>query len=126
MRDQSASAEVETRLRALEEAVAGQRGEIRTRRLVVTDERDDERVVAEVVGTTAELRVQLPPPLGGGAPGAAVVAFASPAAPGRPGGTDGDAIGLQVWAAGDALVELEARPGGAGSWGPHLRLSGAS
>ena len=49
------------RMRQMEEAVAGMGEEVRTRRLVVIDRQDDERIVGEVEPDgTAELRLDLP------------------------------------------------------------------
>lgn len=49
---------IEDRLAVLEAAVAAGRTALRTRRLVVTDEGDEERIVGEVVNGHAELRVE--------------------------------------------------------------------
>jgi hypothetical protein len=99
--------------------------EIRTRRLVVVDDQGQERVVAQVVWGTAELRVGLP------GTGSEVVLFASP---GRHGLDPG--LGLQLWAGGQSVLELDAWPGPGGRWrvsrrgpdpdagGPGVRPSG--
>jgi hypothetical protein len=49
------------RVRRMEEALTGMSREVRTRRLVVVDHQDDERIVGEVgADGTAELRLDLP------------------------------------------------------------------
>ncbi|MGH9090123.1 MAG: hypothetical protein ACRDZR_01880 [Acidimicrobiales bacterium] len=136
----------ERRMAALEEAVAAMATEVRTRRLVVSAGPGTPRVVAEVVRDTAELRVELPPD-GDGA-GAATVLFASGAVPVAepgheragpagvrpPGQATGDGsadaggsglgpgVGLQLWAEGDAVAELDAWPDGTGRWRAQLHL----
>ncbi|MGH9108304.1 MAG: hypothetical protein ACRDY3_02355 [Acidimicrobiales bacterium] len=95
------------------------------RRIAVVDDRGVPRLVAEVVGDTVELRLEVP----GGAPGrrSAVVLHASGPATsshGQPG--PGPLIGVQLWAEGDAVAELDAWPGEDGHWRPHLHLSGGS
>ena len=136
----------ERRLAALEEAVAAMATEVRTRRLVVSAGPGMPRVVAEVVRGTAELRVELPP--GGDGVRAATVLFASAAVPaaepgrGRAGAAGarplgkaagvappdagdtglGPGVGLQLWAEGDAVAELDAWPGGTGRWHAQLHL----
>lgn len=139
---------LERRLAALEEVVQAMAAEVRTRRLVVAAGRDAARVVAEVVRGTAELRLELPD--GGGGARTAAVLFASPDGPppgaeGRTGGAGGGAphgrgpdgarpraggtglgagIGLQLWADGDAVAELDAWPDENGRWRPQLHLDG--
>ena len=49
-----------SRLVAAEAALAGLAQEVRTRRLVVVDDRDRERMVAELIGEDAYLRLDLP------------------------------------------------------------------
>jgi hypothetical protein len=98
---------VEARLADLEAAVAGFGHEVRSRRLVVIDEHGRERMVAEVRGGQAELRVQLPvgPAAVGGAAttsGDSVVFFACPA------GLFDAGVGLQLWGGGETLGELAA------------------
>jgi hypothetical protein len=71
--------------------------EIRTRRLVVTDELDNPRIVAEVVGGMAELRAATADP------GTHVLVYAgSPA-------TDGAAaIGIELFVGGDSVARVHA------------------
>jgi hypothetical protein len=73
--------------------------EVRTRRLVITDDDDRPRIVAEVVNGVAELRLDVP----GELPRAAsVTLYANP-------GDDltGDpSVGVQLWGAGESRVEL--------------------
>jgi len=92
------------RVRKLERAAEGQRMEVRTERLVVVDDRGNERIVGEVVaGGTAELRMDLPdrPP---GLP-ASVMLFTNPGTPvyDLPPG-----IGVQVWVDGDEVRAFDA------------------
>jgi hypothetical protein len=93
--------------------------ELRTRKLVVVDRAGMPRITAEVVDGVAELRVEL-----GSSPGAAmpaVLVFA--AAGGMPGGATFDpAIGVQLWADGDGLVELAASPDADGRWHPDVHV----
>jgi hypothetical protein len=111
---------LETRLAALERAVEATGAELRTRRLVVVDAEGHERIVGEVCQGTAELRLEIP----GGRPGSrsAVVLFASPLVPGPdPGGAGfGPAVGIQLWAEGDAVAEIDAWPDGDGRWQAHV------
>lgn len=129
----------EARLAALERLVDAMATEITTRRLVVVDDRGRTRMVAEVNRDTAELCLQLPGDerwvaeaggRGGDAPGApgrtGVVLYATPP------DTDGDeghlglgpSVGLQLWAGGDSVTELDAWPDGDGRWRSHLHLTG--
>ena len=82
--------------------------EVVTRRLTVVDERGRSRLVAEVVGDTMELRLELPD----APPGrrSAVVVHASPAPAAGPAGLPGEPaivplLGIQLWADGDAVAE---------------------
>lgn len=88
------------------------------RRVVVVDEHGRPRLVAETAGDTIELRLEVP----GGAAGrrSAVVLHAS-GTPGT-GGPDAPLLGLQLWADGEVLAELDAWPGADGRWRPHLHL----
>jgi len=110
---------------ALGRAMAASAREVRTRRLVVIDGDGNEVVVAETGGGTAELRVQIP----GSAPGrtGAVVLFATapdrgPGPDAGPGSDLGPGVGLQLWAGGDAVAELDAWPGDDGCWRSGLHL----
>lgn len=92
------------------------------RRLVVVDERGAPRLVAEVVGGTVELRLEVP----GGAPGrrSAVVLHASRSPDGGGEAPLAPLLGLQLWADGDVVAELDAWPDDDGRWRPHLHLDG--
>lgn len=92
---------LESRIARLEAALANLSSEVRTRRLVVTDDRDGERIVAEVVGGTAELSVELPRCRPGRR--SAVLVFANPHDEelGLPAG-----LGMQLWVDGDAVDEF--------------------
>jgi hypothetical protein len=89
------------RVEALEQALLALGDEVRTRRLVVTDTDDTERIVGRVSGGTAELSVaQAHCPHG---QDTAVLVFANP-------GDDtydlGAGIGVQLWAGGDVVREM--------------------
>lgn len=99
--------------------------ELVTRRLIVVDSRGATRMAAEVVGDTMELRLELP----GARPGrrSAVVLHASPSPPAGPAGLPDEPaptplLGLQLWADGDAVAELDAWPDDGGHWRAHLHL----
>jgi hypothetical protein len=91
------------RMRQMEERVAGMGEEVRTRRLVVIDRQDDERIVGEVGSDgTAELRLDLP-----GRPRGkrtSVMLFANPGAelfdlpPG---------VGIHLWLDGEPVEEFD-------------------
>ena len=94
-------------------------GEVVCRRLVLVDADGVPRLVAEVAGDTAELRLEVP----GAPPGrrAAVVLHASR--------SPVPLLGVQLWADGEVLAELDAWPGGdgvvgGGGWHPGLHLEG--
>jgi hypothetical protein len=92
--------------------------------LVVDDEAGEERIVAEVVCDTAELRVTL-----GGEPvgqRSAVVAVASPLVTARGPDDDGmgPAVAVQLWAGGEPGIELGSWPDESGRWRPHVHLNG--
>ncbi len=129
---------VQARLAALERSVRAMADEVHTRRLVVVDDRGRVRLVTEIVGDTAELRLELPGALGdraadadggagernGGGP-AAVVLHATSSADGSDDGL-GPAVGIQLWADGDSVVEIDAWPGPDGHWQPHVHLTGGA
>ena len=131
---------IPARLAALERSVRAMADEIRTRRLVVVDDRGRARLVTEVVGETAELRLELPngppgdratvPDDGDGShPGesrAAVVLHATPATVDGPDDGLGPAVGIQLWADGDSVVEIDSWPGPDGRWQPHVHLTGGA
>jgi hypothetical protein len=110
------------RVSALEQAVAGLAECVVTRRLAVVDNAGTERIVATVVRTAGELRVQI-----AGAP-AEVVLYADQSD--LPGASP--AVGLQLRAGGDAVAELDASAGADGRWRATLvrsvpsRLSGTA
>jgi hypothetical protein len=142
--------DIEARLAALERLVRAMADEIRTGRIVVVDDRGRARVVTEIVGETAELRLELPDrvpdrpadgPADGPAAGpaadpgdgtggrhgvgrAGVVLHATPTAAGDADDGLGPAVGIQLWADGDAVVEIDAWPDPDGRWRPHLHLTG--
>ena len=106
---------IEERLATGERAVAAWGNVVRTRRFVVTDDSGAERIVGEVVNGNAELRIELT----GDRPehSASVVIYACPDPDGL-----GSAVGVQLWAAGNAVAELNAWPGADGRWrsGVHI------
>lgn len=113
---------VEGRLLILEGRLAGLRDEIRTRQLIVVDDEDHPRIVGEVFGDVAELRLELPGALG--EPGPELLLFAI--ARTHPGRDElGPALGLQLRSADGALFELDAWPDGHGVWRPHLHAGEA-
>jgi hypothetical protein len=131
---------MQARLAALEQSVRAMADEIRTRRLVVVDDLGRVRLVTEVIGETTELRLELP----GGAPGdratgpddgaatrsgagrAAVVLHATPSTVDGPDDGLGPAVGIQLWADGDSVVEIDSWPGPDGRWQPHVHLTGGA
>jgi hypothetical protein len=73
--------------------------EVRTRRLVVTDDGGSPRIVGEVTEAgVAEFRLQLSHDAGDHA---SVLLFANPGD-----GREGPTLGLQLWAGGDSLAEM--------------------
>ncbi len=113
----------EQRLDALESSVAALAQEIRTRRLLVAGDNGGPQVVCEVSRGVVELRLQA----GDGGPSRpALVLYASGAGGGA--GPDapelGPATGLQLWANGDAVVELDAWEAGSGRWRGRLHVEG--
>ena len=94
---------LEDRVQRMEETVAGMGREVRTRRLVIVDHQDDERIVGEVEpGGVAELRLDLPGrPVGNRT---SVLLFSNPGTPvyELPSGT-----GVHLWLDGDAIKEFD-------------------
>ncbi len=105
----------------LEQVVADQGSEVRTRRLVVVNHQDTERIVGEVVPDgTAEVRMDLPGrPVG---ERTSLLLFANPGdeASWLPSG-----VGVHLWVDGDAVRE-RSMPGGttASDRGPRRRGGG--
>ncbi len=100
--------------------------EVHTRRLVVADEGGRSQVVVAVEAGTAELRLELP---GAGRDArTAVVLFAAPTGAG--GAADrygyGPALGVQLWADGNALAEVDAWPDADGRWRAHFHINGGT
>lgn len=94
---------LEGRVRRMEETVAGLGREVRTRRLVIVDRRDDERIVGEVEpGGVAELRLDLPGRPQGNR--TSVLLFSNPGTPvyDLPPGT-----GVHLWLDGEAVEEFD-------------------
>jgi hypothetical protein len=95
--------------------------EIRTRQIVVVDDEDGPRIVGEVFGGVAELRLEFPPLAGEPGPELLLFAIAS----GHPSPIDlGPAVGMQLRAQGRTVFELDAWPDTDGMWRPHLHVSG--
>lgn len=91
-----------SRVEDLEEAGRCLRTEVRTRRLVVVDDHDRPRVVAEVRRDVAELHVDVPRRPGGGH--TSVLMFAAPVD--RLMGF-GQGMGVQLWVDGEEVDRLE-------------------
>lgn len=82
--------------------------ELRTRRLVVTDAEDRDRIVGEVVDNHTELWIAAGPEIGH--PEASVLVYA---------GADpdlGPAIGIQLWSEGQSVAEINAWHLGGNHW----------
>ncbi len=94
------------RLAALERLVSGLGAEVRTERLVVVDAAGGERIEAQVEGSTAVLRVGLGDAEEDGRASAVLYAHDDPDL--------GPGVGVQLWAAGDSVFEINAtsEPGG--------------
>ncbi len=96
--------------------------EVRTRRLVLEDDDGTPRAVAQVAAGVGEVRLELPSSAPGN--GTAVVLFATQGG----GAADryglGPALGIQLWAEGVALAELDAWPDADGRWSAHLHVNG--
>jgi hypothetical protein len=110
------------RVARLERALEALGLELRTRKLVVLDSEETPRITAEVVDGVAELRVELASSPAAATP--AVLVFAA-AHRTREGATFDPAIGVQLWADGDGLVELAASPDGSGRWRPDMHVGSA-
>lgn len=111
------------RLATLEATVASLAAEVRTRRLTVCDDSGRERIVAEVAGGQAQLRLtfvgpRTPGPNGVPTTTAAVLVFACPAHDDL-----GPLAGLQVWADGDVVAAVEAWADAPGRWRAALHLA---
>lgn len=111
----------EQRLAALEEAIAALGDEVRTRRLVIARGDAGPRIVGEVGRGTAELRLET---ADGTRPRPAAVLYASSAPRGPSLDALGPAVGLQLWADGDAVVELDAWRDDPGGWIGRLHVEG--
>jgi hypothetical protein len=114
---------IEERLAGVERSQRQLRDEVRTRRLVVTDDGGRERLVAEIRGSTMELRLTARQ-TGDGSRPAALLYVTEGRAIGSSRFDLGPAVGLQLWADGDAVAELDAWPDESGTWHPHLHLGG--
>jgi hypothetical protein len=101
MQERCTTNDLEGRVERLEATIAALSEESRTRRLVVTDEAGKERIVGEVVGAAAELRLDLP-----GSQEArrtSVLVFANP---GDEATALGSGVGVQLWSVGNMVHEL--------------------
>ena len=121
---------VAERLEALERAISALSDEVRTGRLVITSHSGAPRLVAETTGNTIELRLEVPGHEGDAAGGRGMPAVVLHASDGADVGASsahdpiGGLVGLQLWADGNAIAELDAWPGPDGQWHPHLYLDG--
>ena len=112
---------LEDRLATVEEGLGRLGDEVRTRQLIVVDEQDHPRIVGEVFGDVAELRLELPGT--GSEPGPELLLYA--VARSHPGSGDlGPALGLQFRTPDGALFEIDAWPDDRGVWRPHLHAGG--
>lgn len=91
--------------------------EIRARRLVIVDERGDERIVAEVTGDTAVVEVSLPSNFG---KQASIVLVACP----EVGDGIGPGVGVQGWAEDDQRTEVNLWQEADGRWAVTARAGG--
>lgn len=98
---------------SLSEQMANEQEEVRTKRLVVLDHQDRERIVAEVIDGFAELRMDLPDSVSGSRTG--VVIFTHSEQDDR---ELGSAIGVQLWAEGNAIIELTLWQSPSRAWVP--------
>ena len=100
---------VASRLAAAETTLGRLSQEVRTRRLVVVDDRDRERIVAELDGEDAYLRLDLPRREGEGTTG--LILYANT-------GEDvaNPSLGLQFWADGNTVGGFEAWRSPDGQW----------
>jgi hypothetical protein len=112
--DKPASGDILGRLEALERQLIALQSVVRTRRLVVVDHDGHDRIVGEVVDGHAELRVQ---GTDGAGPQGSVVIYSSPGASGL-----GFAVGVQLWASGNAVAELNAWSDEGRPWRAALHL----
>jgi hypothetical protein len=127
--DRDGQDQVLNRLERLENLVAGVdrairafADEVRTRRILVVDNDDNPRIVGEVSGDVAELRLELPSTDQEQGPELLLFAVGSS----HPGPIElGPAVGLQLRAQGRAVYELDTWPDPDGTWRPHLHMSGA-
>ena len=95
---------LEARLRSVEQAVARLSMEVTTRRLRIVDQDRQERIVAEVVGDTAELRVEALPSSRGRTH---VLLFATPPGAADIGGETEAWIGVAFQVEGDISTTLQ-------------------
>jgi hypothetical protein len=103
-----------SRLATLEALVAGLADEVRTERLVVIDPAGRERLTAQVEGSTVVLCVGLGEAEGDRDASAVIYAQDDPDL--------GPGVGLQLWAAGDSVVEVSATRQAGRRW--HVVVNG--
>lgn len=99
--DGGASRDLRGRVERLEAMVAAWQQEARTRRLVITDAGGTPRIVGQIVHGVAELRVEVPAEAGRET---MTALFAAPYA--RDWGIS-SGVGLQLWADGECVAELD-------------------
>ena len=100
---------LERRLAGIESSLARLAREVRTGRLVLVDAAGNERLVAQVIGPVAELRLDLPGATYGRR--SSVVLFGA-----QPHGEQGAGVGLQLWTDGNLIGELAAWQQDDGVW----------
>lgn len=102
--------------------------ELRCRRLVLLDEQDQARLIAQASPELVELRLlaQGRPPPGPRRPDAGAAGTGSPElvlAAGQGSAGLGGILAVQLWAAGTCLARLEAAEDSEGRWTVHLDLA---
>ena len=104
-------ASIEDRVSALEDLVDGFQAEICTRRLLIRDDEGQSRVVAEVIGSVTEFRLDLP----GALPGerTALLLFA---AEGQEDTGAVAGIGAQLWVEGNEVASFAVWRSPEGEW----------
>lgn len=105
-----------TRIEQLERAVHTFQEVVRTRKLEVIDDEGAARIVGEVVDGAAELRLHLV--AGHKAQEASVVIYCCPDRDDL-----GAALGIQIWAGGNVIAELDVWEHRPGSWRQHLHVT---
>lgn len=112
-----AGSEPPAHLAATEAVLAGLAQEVRTRRLVVVDDRGRERIVAELVGDDAFVRLDLVRREGEGTTGLVLSATD---------GGDTASLGVEFWAEGNSVGGFDVWRGPDGRWQSDLQAPPSS